>query len=558
MVGQLSFDPLTTFKPVDPARLTFSGNASFDPRPFLDPICRELYERPLENRLEPGHCAERPPRVRVHCSLASKIKLFELLDASGRLDLHPRAAVTPGFGNGLFAVTKDLTKDRLVLDARPANLLEQPPGRWIGTLAGGEALVKLQLREGEVLKCSGSDLRDYYYLFKVSQSRSRKNVLVGALPTNLLTRLKACSADVRAYTQVYGSLKSLAMGDSLAVEFGQTAHLGIGVQSGILHPHNLMTYQTPLPRVSDFFGLVIDDFVGFSICQADSTGPTPAAEATDQMEQAYKRVGLIPRPSKSFRDEEEASFWGADIDGKRGIVRGSLKRAVPLAGLLFRVAIISLFLYRRRLLSILDGVFQSFQHCSSHAILKLDSRTKSDPLLAAVLLPLAATNLRARLSERVTATDASDWGEAGACASLPGSLAQEAYRSVLRKSVWARLLGPAKAWLRGKGLLDVAEELPDGRAAFKPHPVWSSLAECLQYTLLHKRAKRRSRHINIGEVQAVLKAEEIHGSRRPSSREIYAIDSQVALAIFSCSPERSQFLSCHKQCSVFLAALHAG
>lgn len=39
VVGQLAFDPMTTFKPVDPSRLAFTGVPSFDPRSFLDPVC---------------------------------------------------------------------------------------------------------------------------------------------------------------------------------------------------------------------------------------------------------------------------------------------------------------------------------------------------------------------------------------------------------------------------------------------------------------------------------------------------------------------------------------
>ena len=71
----------------------------------------------------------------------------------GRLRLQPRESVDPR----LCAAT-----DRLILDARPRNALEEPVERWIGSLASGEALCGTVLPEGQVLKSSSHDLRDFY------------------------------------------------------------------------------------------------------------------------------------------------------------------------------------------------------------------------------------------------------------------------------------------------------------------------------------------------------------------------------------------------------------
>ena len=57
----------------------------------------------------------------------------------------------------------------------------------------------------------------------------------------------------------------------------------------------------------------------------------------DKMQDTYKAVELLPNERKAFRDQEVASFWGCDLDGRAGLLRGSLKRAVPLAGLLLEV-----------------------------------------------------------------------------------------------------------------------------------------------------------------------------------------------------------------------------
>ena len=128
---KVSGDGMTTFKPVDASRLVFAGLPRFDPGPYLDERGRAIYEDPLSCRLPPEEYKGPKPKHCVHCSRSEKIKLFSLLDSTGRLRLHWSHEVTPQFGSGLLAVTKDLEKDRMILDSRGANLLERLPKRWI-------------------------------------------------------------------------------------------------------------------------------------------------------------------------------------------------------------------------------------------------------------------------------------------------------------------------------------------------------------------------------------------------------------------------------------------
>ena len=103
--------------------------------------------------------------------------------------------------------------------------------------------------------------------------------------------------------------------------------------------------------------------------------PSEGAERADRMQQVYEDVNLIPNKKKAFRDEVDSSFWGADLGGKEGLARGSLKRAVPLAGIILRLvkvghcsgelmqvivgSVIALFLFRTRFLCLLDSCFES-------------------------------------------------------------------------------------------------------------------------------------------------------------------------------------------------------
>ena len=135
-------------------------------------------------------------------------------------------------------------------------------------------------------------------------------------------------------------------------------------------------------------------------------------------------------------------------------------------------------------------------------------------------------------------------GVRAACsASVPQSIATEVHRLVLRKPVWAKLLPPGKAWERVHGRLPPQDELPGEREEFVSNPLWEILAESLDYRLLYSRQAPRPRHVNIGELRGMLRAEKILGRRSPSRREIYGMDSQVALGCVIKGRSSSQSLN---------------
>ena len=564
VVGFSSLEAFSTFKQVEADRLVLVGEPSFDPSPYLDELGRNVFQNPCECRASPSEVLVPPPKVKVHCSASEKMKLYSLLDSTKRLSLHARSEVLPDYGSGLFCVVKDLKRDRLILDSRPANILEPELGRWIKALASAESLTRILLRPDKVLVSSGNDLKDFYYFFTATPSRCRRNVLVGPMHVNSVRHLQCFDEGLHGREQwVYGALATMAMGDSAAVELAQTAHLGIVLQHDIAVPSEILTMSRPVPRQDTFCGIIIDDFISFSQVPRDRPDvPSPGALMADKLQDVYKDVKLMPNEQKAFRDELRSNYWGVDLDGETGLLRGSLKRAVPLVALILRVvrlqratadllrvicgSVVALYLFRRRLLATLDHLFASFRGRDPRAIVALDSRLSSTLLMTACLIPLAVTNLRARVSDRLTATDASSWGEAAVCAKLPRRVAEELYRHTLRKSVWARLLAPAAAWERTHGLLAPDKELPEGVERYRSNPLWEHLACCLEYRLLFKREKSGQRHINVGELKAMLRAEEIHAKTRPESREIYGLDSQVCLAVLqkgrSSSPALNQAL----------------
>lgn len=544
--GKVDGGALTTFKSVDPARLSFAGRPVFDPTPFLDPTGQAIFNDPLKCRQKPEEYAGPRPRLRVHASTSNKIRLFELLDASGRLGLHARSEVTQNFGSGMFAITKDLEKDRLILDSRGANLLETPSQRWIRSLASAETLTKIHLPRGKVLRASGNDLRDFYYGFLATPSRSRRNVLVGEVPTRAVQHLHCMKPRLHHEPALCASMATLAMGDCQAVELAHTCHMGLSIQSNILTPATCLAMGLPPPRGDTMVGILIDDFISLSLTpEKEDSQPSKAAALADEMQQAYQDVKLLPNHKKAFRDQEISSFWGADVDGRRGEVRGALRRALPVSALCLEVAkigyatgdllqvlvgaVISLFLFRRRLLSILGPLFQAYRGQDPKAIIQLGPKTRETLLMVVVLMPLAATNIRAQPNPWLCASDASGWGEAAVITRVDEKVYLELLRHCLRKSLWVRLLFPVAAWRRAAGLLEAGGEVPEDETPYTSHPLWQTLVEALPFKLLYSNKKSGNRHINIGEVRAALKAERILARRRPSTRIILGLDSQVAL-----------------------------
>ena len=72
-----------------------------------------------------------------------------------KADRHP-------FVSGLFCVGKNEQKDRLILDARPANMLERSKTVWCSSMASGSCLSEIIIRDDQVIVCSGLDLTDYF------------------------------------------------------------------------------------------------------------------------------------------------------------------------------------------------------------------------------------------------------------------------------------------------------------------------------------------------------------------------------------------------------------
>ena len=121
--GVLPGNPPTVAKPIVASRIKLPGPPRFKPQPYMDAGTAARYDRPLDFCRHPAECPE-PPKVKILAKVEERLLWLRALADTQRLVPGRRVPGREDFGAGLFAVVKNEVKDRLILDARPANLLE--------------------------------------------------------------------------------------------------------------------------------------------------------------------------------------------------------------------------------------------------------------------------------------------------------------------------------------------------------------------------------------------------------------------------------------------------
>ena len=305
-----------------------------------------------------------------------------------------------------------------------------------GCLGQGFLLTRIQLRDNERLVISGDDLGEFYYTFKVSSPRARRNALAVVYGAEDFREF-ACWGPALAGRCVVPALAALAMGDSLAVELAQASHLVLLQQeAGACRASELVVYRAPFPRGPSWESLAIDDHVGI---QAVSPATPPSArrdrEVFQKADTVYPAVGLCQHPKKKVREADNHTVAGGEIEGRIGTTYrrasaayGRAHRSHPRASSRFvsgRVlpdsspawsasCWVHVFLYRRPLLSIFTEVFRIHSTVEAarsapggEAVFAFTPVVLNELLCACLLAPFASTNLRAKPAAWVYGTDAS-------------------------------------------------------------------------------------------------------------------------------------------------------
>lgn len=534
-------------KPVEADRLTFGGRPSFDPSPYLEETTCAWFQDPLKHAQGPDPDFP-PPRVQVSGERSEILKLLHRLDDTDRLEIFPAGSIRMTHRAGLFCLPKSLQKDRLILDSRPQNELEDQLLAWTQSMASAMPLLGLELREEEALAISGEDLKDFYYYYQVSSSRCRRNAIRFSL-----TGKEACSFRCFRRAGLVGEgpfipcLATMAMGDKNAVEYGQQSHLRLGLEHGIFSMSDLVSLRSRIPRNQQLvIGIVIDDLI--AIEKIPRCLPPPeslASQVADEMVALYEKVGLQPNASKRLRSASVADFWGAHLDGEAGLIGAPIQRVLPIAFLSSQVARLgfgtrkllevlagawtSILQFRKRSMCLLESIFSVITAHSYQEIFAIPGDLVAELWLLTTLAPLCITDLRAQTSSTLSLVDASsDWKAEVVC-DLPESFMKELGRHALSKAAWGRMLTPYKALLRSRGVLAAEDEVPDGEEPLRAHPLWSAIVTSQQFSSVGRTKVRKGKHINLSELEAVLECEKRRGVMQGSSRFLIGSDSQVVL-----------------------------
>ena len=495
--GEMASKEFVVAKEIEADRVSFVGRPAFDPRPYFDDVTTFAYEHPLQRSKDFEPVAE-PPRVHVHASPLERKLLFRAMAQTDRLIALSEEDVRSDRLAGLLCVPKSLTKDRLILDSRPANGAEPPLSRWTSTMASYACLGGIELEDEEELRLSGRDISDYFYQFKVSKERGLRNVMSCWLRADELEFIFGKPFSAGGYV----GLNTLAMGDLAACEFAQCAHLGVILQSRCSFPGELLQMHRPTPRGEMLLGVVIDDLVCLEkvlrrMAGSSDFGSNSKSRMSRVMEE-YEKCGLPVNLKKSFDLVGHSSFWGVQLDGVKGLYRPNDSRFWPLVLVTIRVlslgvctiglmqsmagSWISVLSVRRRLMSLMNLIFDAIAASSGpRQVVRLSGGLRDELLTYVVCGCLSVVNLRAKVLPTIRATDSSNWGNAAVQCSVPLPVAKEAMRLSLSRSLWSKLLPPGKAWLREKGMLEPSEELPDAQC-YDTHPFWEALGRCYNYS----------------------------------------------------------------------------
>lgn len=549
LVGKLGGSTMSGAKPVIASRLEFPEAPRFDPVPFFDSVTAELFLHPLDHALKPADYCGEIPVVSVHASEREKVELYKKLANCGRLQMVDAALARDPFVSGLFTVNKSSHLDRLILDARPPNLLEKPKSFWCGTMGYASGLGDIYLGEQEVLCCSGLDLKDFFYQFRVGPQRIERNVLAGSLTYEQAVEIfgEAAVSQGRG-KKIRVALATLAMGDLLACEFSQSAHLSLCLKHGVMSPGELLTLRTPVPRSKVIAGVIIDDLVIMERLLREElvARGNKVEDACDRIGAAIKGYAehhLQANIKKSFFNETACRFWGGEIDGYAGLVRSSSLRAWPLMVITMKLAMlgfssvklletlagcwIAILTMRRRMFCLLDIIFEPLGIADGNKVVALSPALQDEMCSLCCTFLLAAGDLRAEFLPMVSATDASCEAMAAVRAFIPSAVAKECGRYALKKGTWSRLLPPGRAELRKQQLLSPDDELPG--VGLTSHPLWSLLARGLRYEEVWRAEVHGSPHINLLELKAFLKEERRLCGLHRQKRCLSALDSQVCL-----------------------------
>ena len=458
-------------KAVQASRIKWKLAPSFDPRPFLsDGIVRRAFEDPDFLR-KPEGLWPRMAKAQVHAARDEVLALASKWDALGACQLVKKEEVRADETVGMFAVPKDDEFDRLILNPTVVNSRSYPYSRFTKTIAPGYLIALIQLAPDERLVCSSDDLCEFYYTFKVSDLRARRNAIGTPFKAEELAHL-TCFDATKHKGELLVCLATLAMGDSLAVEIAQQAHVNLlKNKAGCMRPEECLLYRQPIPRGSFFELLTIDDHIGLQKLKGHSSEDGPATRdlaVFTAANKAYEDVGLTAHPGKKQRRVAHTTVLGAELDGSRGRVsapRGRMAMLCFITSVVVQKGIVTrkllqgligcwthVLLFRRPAFSILDRAYHEGAEFHEDLVFHMSKQCRAELMVLCLVAPTFQTDTRAGTAPFVYMLDASPFGGGICRAAMPSVAVGEFWRHSEQRGFYTKLQQGAGLALRELGL----------------------------------------------------------------------------------------------------------
>lgn len=296
------------------------------------------------------------------------------------------------------------------------------PAKWQG----------LSLGPSEVLISSGDDLVACFYLFKIPFSWSRYFAFRKPIKRGVL----GLEGDPEEL--VYLASQVLPMGWAAAVTVVQHIHRQLALQEEVLPAEREIHRQRPLPEKTVwedcmFWNLFIDDLTLLEVVESlevDKNGKVVKSGWQEMMERTYSSLGVPFSQEKASSRELICEKLGAFLDGKNGRLGVTTKRSLDFISLgLFLLSVdkvptkwvqillgkyVHVLQFRRPLFSQVNWLWKrigAFNRGNAFSAEEVE-----EVFRMMFLLPLCYTDLRAKVSQKVSCSDASETG-GGVCAS---------------------------------------------------------------------------------------------------------------------------------------------
>lgn len=526
-------------KNVDPRRMSLPTAAGIiDPRVFLKGSHRETFDSLLSSVPHD----QSPEHPTVGCF---KVDPQDLHTVNHRLLESGVATIIPAelgmrdsdgrlITGGLFAVDHKPNSDRVILDRRPFNELER---RLVwAKLPHGSLLTQLIVPRGYSIRGSGDDLSNYFYLIKHHEDWLHRNTVGHAFDGAGYEKYGAEPG--REYLLAF---KVVAMGDLNAVDIAQQVHLEILKDCDCMRDDECIEFRSPLPASHTLEGLYIDDHIVTQILPSKKNRKKGSKFRDEQIiEESRKQYASHSIPTsykKAFQKEDHFVAWGTEVDNKSGRVGAPLLKLKHVSSLLNAVCQLKLvskkmlqgitgllvhpFMHRRCLTSVLQDTFVHIESMDDHQGRALPPAVREELLCSALLLPLAHSNCRWGISQRIGASDASLTHGGRAATLVPPSVAQTLYRFSEHKGEHVRL-----DWAHGA-------VTPESTMNHAPQELEQILLD-LPWVKTETCSFGHKQHINILETTMIHRElKDIVHSSSQSLRCVVLVDSRAAAVAWS-------------------------